>query len=100
MATTTLNVHLYLDTLNSRTKDAYINESYNEYNISSLPTTIANNKVTSAHEVVGYYISDPSAIAGDLTITTANGSYTISGTVISGKSFDITIALCSVVSVW
>lgn len=64
--------------------------------ISSLPVTISNSAITSDMEVIGSQLSDPSAQNGDWTITTSNGSLTISGT-ISGTT-TVTLYLSEVQS--
>ena len=58
--------------------------------ISSLPYTISNTNIKSDMVVVGYSVTPNT---GDLTITTANGSVTISGELITGKTIDITLDL-------
>ena len=52
---------------------------------SSLPVTITSDKITENHYLVESTLSNPSAQTGDWTVTTANGSMTISGT-ISGST--------------
>ena len=52
---------------------------------SSLPQTITNANITSDHVVVNSILSNPSAQTGDWTVTTNNGSLTISGS-ISGST--------------
>ena len=52
---------------------------------SSLPQTISNASVTSDMVVVNSVLSNPSAQTGDWTVTTSNGSLTISGS-ISGST--------------
>lgn len=52
---------------------------------SSLPQTITNTNITSDHVVVNSVLSNPSAQTGDWTITTSNGSLSISGS-ISGST--------------
>lgn len=52
---------------------------------SSLPQTINNTKITSDMVVVNSILSNPSAQTGNWTITTSNGSLTISGS-ISGST--------------
>jgi hypothetical protein len=52
---------------------------------SSLPKTITDSRITSHHYVAKYYLTNPSAQTSDWTITTANGSLTISGS-ISGST--------------
>jgi len=53
--------------------------------ISSLPVTFASTGITSGMRVIGYEFSDPSAFTSDLTVTTSNGSLTVTGTM-SGSS--------------
>lgn len=52
---------------------------------SSLPQTLSNSYITSDHVVVNSVLSNPSAQTGDWTVTTNNGSLTISGS-ISGST--------------
>ena len=59
--------------------------------VSSLPATISNEAILEDHVCVKAVLSNPSAQTGDWTVTTANGSATISGT-ISGST-DITLYL-------
>ena len=53
--------------------------------VSSLPVTLNNAKITSDMICSAYVLGTPSAQTGDWTITTANGSVTVSGT-ISGST--------------
>lgn len=48
---------------------------------SALPLTISNSAITSEHVVVNSELSNPSAQTGDWTVTTSNGSLTISGSI-------------------
>ena len=48
--------------------------------VSSLPTTISNSSITADMEVLKSELGNPSAQSSDLTVTTADGSATISGT--------------------
>lgn len=52
---------------------------------SSLPHTYSNTKIKAHHVVVDSQLSNPSAQTSDWTVTTANGSMTISGS-ISGST--------------
>lgn len=52
---------------------------------SSLPQTISDARITSDHVVLNSVLSNPSAQTGDWTVTTLDGSVTISGT-ISGST--------------
>lgn len=53
--------------------------------ISSLPQTISNANITSNMVVINSVLSNPSAQTGDWTVTTSNGSLSISG-LISGST--------------
>lgn len=55
-------------------------------NISSLPTTVSDPRITEDMALVRYYISDLRAQIGTWTVTTANGSVTLSGTIRSATS--------------
>lgn len=59
--------------------------------VSSLPQTISNAKITSTMKVIHSVLSNPSAQTGDWTVTTNNGSLSISGS-ISGTT-NITLYL-------
>lgn len=59
--------------------------------VSSLLTIITNSAITSDMEVINCVLSNPSAQTGDWTVTTSNGSLTISGS-ISGTT-NITLYL-------
>ena len=59
--------------------------------VSSLSTTISDALITSKHVVLNAVLSSPSAQTGDWTVTTSNGSLSISGS-ISGTT-DITLVL-------
>lgn len=52
---------------------------------SSLPHTYSNTKIKANHVVVDSQLSNPSAQTSDWTVTTANGSMTIAGS-ISGST--------------
>lgn len=52
---------------------------------SSLPQTISDSRIKSGHVVVNSVLGTPSAQTGDWTVTTSDGSLTISGT-ISGST--------------
>lgn len=58
---------------------------------SSLPQTITDDRIAADHEVINSLLSDPSAQTGDWTVTTADGSMTIAGS-ISGTT-DVTLYL-------
>ena len=62
--------------------------------VSSLPVTVYSDDITADMKVVNSELSTPSAILSDLTVTTAAGSCTVSGT-ISGTT-DITLQLARV----
>lgn len=52
---------------------------------SVLPQTVTNSRITSDHVVVSATPGTPEAVVGEWTVTTANGSLTITGT-ISGST--------------
>lgn len=62
--------------------------------ISALPTTITDASVTSTMVLIHSVLSNNAAMGGDWTVTTADGSATVSGT-ISGTT-DITLILSEV----
>ena len=63
--------------------------------IVALPYTITNSKITANHQIVMSVLSNPVAMQGDeWTYTTAEGSVTISGTIIAPT--DITMYLMKV----
>lgn len=49
--------------------------------LSSLPKTVSDSKITDKMKVVEYTLSNPSAQISDWTVTTADGSLTITGTI-------------------
>ena len=53
--------------------------------VSSLPKTVNDTKITAEMTVVWFEMSNPAAFTGNLTVTTAAGKVTVSGTV-SGSS--------------
>ena len=61
--------------------------------VSSLPVTENDNYINKYMVCTHAELSDPSAQKGDWTVTTANGSVTISGTIVSGKSTNIRLVL-------
>lgn len=75
----------YTATLQAKTGTiAYIDDVATVLNcgtISSLPTTINNTKITDKMVVLNSVLSNPSAQLSNWTVTTANGSVTISGSI-------------------
>lgn len=65
--------------------------------VSSLPTTVNKAAITSSMVVTECVLSNPLAQTSDWTITTANGSVTVSGS-ISGTT-NITLTLCEALEV-
>ena len=59
---------------------------------SSLPQTITNSNITSDHVVIQSYLSNPEAQAGVWTVTTSDGSLTISGTILTTTSIALYLA--------
>lgn len=72
---------------NMDTIDAEINKSRPLYvsksSVNSLPTTISNSRITSTMicPPLGIRLSQPNAMQGQWTVTTADGSVTIDGTI-------------------
>ena len=60
--------------------------------ISSLPTTIENSSITENHVVINSEIGKPFHVSGDITITTANGSLTVSGSLSGETSLKLYLA--------
>lgn len=61
--------------------------------ISSLPTTISNSAILEDMVVVNSVLGTPAAQTGDWTVSTSNGSVTISGNIASGGSTTLTLYL-------
>ena len=59
--------------------------------INSLPQTVTNSIITANHVLINYFSSNYRRIASDLTVTTSNGSLTVTGT-LSG-AIDLTLVL-------
>ena len=59
--------------------------------VNSLPHTITDDRILEAHICDNVILSNPSAINGDLTITTTAGSAVIAGTI--SDTTDITLHL-------
>lgn len=60
---------------------------------SSLPQTISNTAITESHVVINSVLSNPSAQTGDWTVTTSNGSLTISGSISGSTTVTLYLAL-------
>ena len=50
-------------------------------NLSSLPHTVSNSKITANHRVVNAVFTNPAAAPSDWSYTTSAGSITLSGTI-------------------
>lgn len=61
--------------------------------ISSLPTTVENAKITSKHIVLRAYFGSPYAQISDWTVTTADGSLTIAGTITGSTSLYLALGI-------
>ena len=61
--------------------------------LSSLPTTIENSDITEKHVAVNYEVNSPYAIKSGITVTTANGSITISGTLSDSTTLKLYFAV-------
>lgn len=59
--------------------------------VSALPVTKSNANILADHVCVNYVLSRASAMGGDWTVTTANGSVTVDGTL--NNSTTITLYL-------
>lgn len=59
--------------------------------VDSLPKTYLVEGLTGDHKVKWGQLSDPSAVASDITFTTANGYVTIEGTMVTNKTTDISV---------
>lgn len=60
---------------------------------SSLPQSKSNSAITSDMIAVGWELSNPSAQAGDWTITTSNGSVQVSGNMADSSSTTLKLYL-------
>ena len=60
---------------------------------SSLPQTISNTAITANHVVINSVLSNPSAQTGDWTVTTSDGSLTISGSISGTTTVTLYLAL-------
>lgn len=60
--------------------------------VSSLPTTVSDVNVTSDMVVVNSYLGTPSAMTGDWTVATSNGSATISGSISGSTTLKLYLA--------
>ena len=61
--------------------------------ISSLPKTVSNSAISSDHVCVKAELSSPIAQSGDWTVTTSNGSLTITGSLYSGHTTTLKLYL-------
>lgn len=59
---------------------------------SSLPRTVSNSAITSDMVVVNYVLSNPAAQTGDWTVTTSNGSLSVSGSISGSTSLTLYLA--------
>lgn len=60
---------------------------------SSLPQTVSNAAIKADHVVIDSTLGTPSAQTGDWTVTTANGSLTISGNISGSTTLKIVLGL-------
>lgn len=65
---------------------------------SSLPQTIQNEHITSDHVVAQYEIGTSSAQLSDWTITTANGSVTIAGSISGSTTLKLLLVTANSIS--
>lgn len=64
--------------------------------VSTLPATVRSDKIKSNMVVLAHRIGTPKNVASDITVSTANGSATISGTLRGATSFYVYLSPCSV----
>lgn len=60
---------------------------------SSLPQTVSNADVTADHVVVNSVLGTPSAQTGDWTVTTSDGSITVSGSISGSTTLTLILAI-------
>lgn len=60
--------------------------------ITALPFTVSNANILASHVVVSSRFSAPSAQQGTWTVTTENGSLTISGTIARNTTLELILA--------
>lgn len=60
---------------------------------SSLPQTVSNSAITADHVVVNSVLGTPSAQTGDWTVTTSDGSLTVSGTISGSTTLTLYLAI-------
>ena len=58
---------------------------------SSLPYTLSDNSIMSNMVVLESYFNNPSALASDISWTTANGSITLNGTASGTTTFTLVL---------
>lgn len=63
--------------------------------VSSLPTTISSSAITEHMECIHSVLSNPSAQTGDWTVSTSNGSLTISGSISGTTNITLYLAVAS-----
>ena len=95
-----MKVRSDLQKLHDQTRD-FINGMVNEINVdvlkasttvSSTPKTIYNQKITASHVLLRAEIGTPSAVVGEWTVTTADGSLTIDGTLNGSTTLVLVLA--------
>lgn len=60
---------------------------------SSLPVTSYSDLITADHYLLNYYLSSPTAQSSDWTVTTSDGSVTISGTISGSTTAQLVLGL-------
>lgn len=95
-----MKVRSDLQKLHDQTRD-YINGLVTEVNtdvlkasttVTSTPKTLYNQKITAGHVVIGTEIGTPSAVVGEWTVTTADGSLTIDGELNGSTTLSLILA--------
>lgn len=61
--------------------------------VASLPTTKSNTKITSGMIAIGAKFGTPANVESDLTVTTSNGSVTVSGTISGSTTLVLYLAI-------
>ena len=61
--------------------------------ITAASTTITNANITAKHVVLRAIIGTPTALGGNLTVTTSDGSMTITGTINGGTTLSLVLGI-------
>lgn len=72
--------------------------SFTISDVTSLPVTVYNADITADMEVVESLLTNPEAIRSDLTVTTSDGSVSISGTISGTTDIGLRLVRCKTVT--